>query len=44
MHRWNDPDNKVVTEKVISEVKGQFPQFAEGDIKGECCKKQISLE
>ena len=39
LHRWNGPDNKVVTEKVISEVKAQFPQFADGDIKGECCKK-----
>ena len=33
-YRWSDPDNKSVTAKVISEVKAQFPHFAEGDIKG----------
>ena len=32
--RWSDPDNKSVTAKVVSEVKAQFPHFAEGDIKG----------
>ena len=30
----NDPDNKSVTDKLVSEVKAQFPHFAEGDIKG----------
>ena len=34
VHRWNDPDNKATTDKVLSEVKGQFPQFSEGDVKG----------
>ena len=31
--RWSDPDNESVTAKVVSEVKAQFPHFAEGDIK-----------
>ena len=34
IYRWNDPDNKAATDKVLSEVKGQFPQFSEGDIRG----------
>ena len=42
-HRWNDPDNKVVTDKIVSEVKGQFPQFSEGDIKGKCCQKPMRI-
>ena len=32
--RWSDPDNKSITTKLVSEVKAQFPHFAEGDIKG----------
>ena len=41
--RWSDPDNKSVTTKVVSEVKAQFPHFAEGDIKGSVYKCLISL-
>ena len=32
--RFHDPGNKSVTDKLVSEVKAQFPHFAEGDIKG----------
>ena len=43
INRWNDTDNKVVTDKIISEVRGQFPQFTDGDIRVTVVRKQIRL-